>query len=71
MKKFISCIVARYEHSSSLKMWWLPFADILQNRSSYKFGDIHSKTPVLESLFSKVARPATLLKRGSDTGVFL
>ena len=32
-----------------------PFADILQNRSPGKFFKIHSKTPVLESLFNKVA----------------
>ena len=32
----------------------------------------HRRTPVLESLFNKQAfRPATLLKRDSDTGVFL
>ena len=36
-----------------------PFADVLQNR----------KTPVLESLFNE--RTATLLKRDSNTGVFL
>ena len=36
-----------------------PFADVLQNR----------KAPVLESLFNE--RPATLLKRDSNTGVFL
>ena len=33
-----------------------------------KFRNIHMKTPVLESLFNKVA---TLLKRASNTGVFL
>ena len=32
-----------------------PFADILQNRCSWKFCKIHRKTPVLESLFNKVA----------------
>ena len=47
-----SCTLLAFKFTK--KMWWLPFADILQNRSSYKFGDIHSKTPVLESLFSKV-----------------
>ena len=29
----------------------LPFADVLQNRFSLKFRNIHRKTPVLESLF--------------------
>ena len=33
-----------------------PFADVLQNRYSQKFRNIHRKTPVLESLFNKVAR---------------
>ena len=32
-----------------------PFADVLQNRCSQKFGNIHRKTTVLESLFNKVA----------------
>ena len=32
-----------------------PFADVLQNRCSYKFRNIHMKTPVLEPLFNKVA----------------
>ena len=32
----------------------IPFADVLQNRCSYKFHNIHSKTPVLESLLKKV-----------------
>ena len=31
-----------------------PFANVLQNRSSYKFLDIQNKIPVLESLFNKV-----------------
>ena len=31
------------------------FADIVPNRYSQKFRNIHRKTPVLESLFSKVA----------------
>ena len=40
------------------------FANVLQNRSSYKFPDIHKKISVLESLFNKVTClwPATLLK---------
>ena len=31
------------------------FADVLQNRCSLKFLKFHRKTPVLESLFNKVA----------------
>ena len=48
-----------------------PFIDVLQNRCSEKFRNILRKTPVLESLFNKVVdlRPATLLKRDSNTGV--
>ena len=36
------------------------------------FLKIHRKTPVLQSVFNKLAglRPATLLKRDSDTGVY-
>ena len=34
-----------------------PFAHVLQNRCSYKFHKFHRKTPVLESLFNKVAAP--------------
>ena len=45
------------------------FADVLQNRYSQKFRNFDKKIPVLESLFNKVA--ATLLKRYSNTGVFL
>ena len=36
-----------------------------------QFRNIHRKTPALESLFNKVAGPATLLKRDSNIGVFL
>ena len=41
-----------------------------------KFYKFHKKTPVLESLFNKISlfsqvRPATLLKRDSNRGVFL
>ena len=44
-----------------------------KKRCSKKFHKIHKKTPVPESLFNKVAglKPATLLNRGSGTGVFL
>ena len=40
---------------------------------SINFCKIHRETPVLKSLFNKVAglRPATSWKRDSDTGVFL
>ena len=40
---------------------------------SYKFRNIHRKTPVLESFLIKMQafRPATLLKRVSNTGIFL
>ena len=31
-----------------------PFANVLQNRSSYKFPDIRKKMSVLKSLFNKV-----------------
>ena len=49
-----------------------PFANVLQNRCSYKFPDIHKKISVLESLFNKVAgfRPATLLKKETPAQVF-
>ena len=49
------------------------FADVLQNRCSEKLDKFHRKIPVMESLFNKVAclRPVTLLKRDSNTGVFL
>ena len=32
-----------------------PFADVLQNRCCRKFCKIHRETPMLESLFKKVA----------------
>ena len=49
-----------------------PLADVLQN-VLLKFCEFHRKTSPLESLFNKVAVmwPATLLKGGSNTGVFL
>ena len=45
---------------------------ILKTRCSQKFRKIHKKTPVSESLFNNVAGlwPVTLLKKGSDIGVF-
>ena len=50
-----------------------PFVDVLRNRCSLKFRKIHRKTPVLESLLIKfqALMPATISKRGSNTGVFL
>ena len=49
-----------------------PLADVLQNRCSYKFYNIHKIAPGQESLFNKVPyRPATLSKRDSSTGVFM
>ena len=36
-------------------VWKQPFADVLQIKCSWKFCKIHGKTPVLESLFNKVA----------------
>ena len=49
-----------------------PFADVLQNRCSKKFSNIHTETLLLESVFNKVAvlMSATLLKRDSSTGAF-
>ena len=51
-------------------------ADLLQNRRSWKFRKLHSKTLKSKSFFNKVAGlkacvPAALLKRDSETGVFL
>ena len=43
-----TCFVAPKEQKQ-------PFADVLQNRCSYKFRNIHTKATVLESLFNKVA----------------
>ena len=46
--------------------------DMLQNMCSKKIRNIHRKTPVLESRFSKDAglRSATLLKSDANTDVF-
>ena len=46
------------------------FAYVLQNRCSLKFRKFYRKTPVLESLFNKIAA-AALSKRDSNTGIFL
>ena len=34
-----------------------PFTDVLENSYFQKFSNIYKKTPVLESLFSKIVRP--------------
>ena len=49
------------------------FTDVIQNKCSFKFCKFHRETPVLQSLFNKVAglRLVTLLKRDSKTGVSL
>ena len=43
-------------------------ADVFKKRRSLKFHKTHRKTPVLEPLFNTVK---TLVKRDSNTGVFL
>ena len=50
-----------------------PFIDHLQNRRSWIIHKIHSKKPVLESLFNKVAvlRTCNFIEEDSDTGAFL
>ena len=51
-----------------------PFANVLQNRSSYKFPDIRKKIPVLDFLFNKVTGMMAcnfIKKRDHNTGVFL
>ena len=48
------------------------FANVLQNRNSYKFPDIHKKISVLESLLIKLHTwwPATLFKKQTPAQVF-
>ena len=46
------------------------FEDFLQNRCSWKFLNIHRKTPVLLCRSLWALGPATLLKRDSSTVVF-
>ena len=51
-----------------------PPRSVIKKKAALKdFTKIHRKTPLLESLFNKVAglKTATLLKRDSSTGVFL
>ena len=54
-------------------IFWISTILLLQKRCSLKFRTIQKKIPVLESLFNKVAglKAAALLKRDSNTGVFL
>ena len=60
---------------TKLKWIWIKYtqkqpSDVVFQKSFLK---LHRKTPALVALFNKVAalRPATLLKRGSNTGAFL
>ena len=48
-----------------------PFANVLQNRSSYKFLAIRKKISVLESLFNKVTglMPCNFIKKETPTQV--
>ena len=46
-----------------------PYADVFQNRRSWKFRNIHRKTSVLD--FFKAWRRATSLKSDANTSVFL
>ena len=48
-----------------------PLEMFCKNRCSCKFCRFQRKTPVLKSLFNKVAGPEILLKRDSNTGAFL
>ena len=50
-----------------------PYVDLLQNRCSQKFSNIHRKTSVLESFLVKwqALWPATLFKRDFNPGIFL
>ena len=49
-----------------------PFANVLQNRCSDKFPDIHKKISVLESLFDKVKglMACNFIKKETLTQVF-
>ena len=49
-----------------------PFANVLQNRSSYKFSDIRKKMSMLESLFNKVTglMACNFIKKETPTQVF-
>ena len=49
-----------------------PFANVLQNRSSCKFSDIHKKISVLESLSNNVTglMGSSFIKKETSTQVF-
>ena len=49
-----------------------PFINVLQNRFSSNFPDIHKKTPVLESLFNNVTglMACNFIKKETPTQVF-
>ena len=56
--EFLRDSIAPRKATSSLVNYILQkqlFADVLQNRCSWKFRKFHRKTPVLESLFNEVA----------------
>ena len=59
---YLSCLVFScvYSFSQNKKQ---SFANVLQNRCSWKFRSIHRKTLALESLFNKIAD----LKAGKET----
>ena len=50
-----------------------PFANVLKNRYSEKFHNIHKKTPVLDSLFNKAAvlKAYNFIKKRPNAGAFL
>ena len=49
-----------------------PFANVLQNRCSYKFPNIHKKISVLETIFNKVTglKACNFIKKETPTQVF-
>ena len=64
---FLVIIVKRQPKTNKLLKWKInqkqPFADVFQNRCSEKIRNIHRKTSVLESLFSKLAGLKACKKR--------
>ena len=50
-----------------------PFANVLKNRYSEKFHNIHKKAPVLDSLFNKAAvlKAYNFIKKRPNAGAFL